>query len=266
MTTKKKKKRKLKKGIIIPLIILSSLLIIGMALWAVIKFVPNINILTVKKISVTGDAVYNHEIITEVSEIKEGISILKLSFGKIEGKLESELPYIKEAKISYSLNGELIINIVADQAVYSVKSIGKYYIFNSDFKLLEIIANKPKGILLLHGVSILPEAEIGKISIDEETAEIQSILKIEDFLKANKLTVDVIDLSDKNDIKLIYLNRFVVELGGENLMEDKIKMFSQISKDLTEDETGRILLKFWTDEDRRGSVINENIDNYLNIY
>ena len=86
------------------------------------------------------------------------------------------------------------------------------------------------------------------------------------MLDEQGVSVSVIDLANENDIKLVYRDKFIVELGADNYLEDKIKLFVQMSKDFTPDETGRILLKYLSDDNRQGSIINENIEEYLNKY
>ena len=148
MAKKNKKKRKIKKGFLISVIVAVILIVFAVTLWAVVKFVPNINVLTVDEISVSGDEVYPVEMVVSSSGINKGISILKLNFGKIEKKLENELPYIKNAKITYSLEGVLNIEITATEVAYSIKTGESYCHFDSKFKLLEKMSFIKKGTVL----------------------------------------------------------------------------------------------------------------------
>ena len=265
MTAKRKKKRKLKKKFIVVCAIFSAVVLVFAGIWAAMKFVPGINFLPVSKIVITGDMPYSAEIIAEASEIKIGTGIFKFDFGRTEKKIEGNLPYVKDAKLSYSLNGELKIHITGEKEAYSVKHNGFYLLMNESFKILDSVGSSKDTLMLIYGVETLSN-ESGSIGLDENDEKVKLALKIEKILKENGLTVGVIDLSDTDDIKLVYQNRFIVELGTEKQLEDKIKMLKTITADIKPDEKGRILLKYWSDEDRQGSVINENVDIYINKY
>ena len=265
MAKKNKKKRKIKKGFLISAIIAAVVIILTVTLWAVIKFVPNINILTVDEISVSGDEVYPIDTIISSSGVNKGISILKLNFDKIEKKLENELPYIKSAEISYSLDGILNIEITATKVAYSVKTGDSYCHFDSEFKLLEKLSFVKKGMVLC-GIEIDDEKQVGEYAVDEKSNAVVMLKKIENLLAENSLSVDAIDLENSRNFLLVYKGRYIVELGEDINLTEKITLLSTMAKDLPENETGKILLKFWSEEDRRGSVLQQNIEEYLNKY
>ena len=265
MAKKNKKKRKIKKGFLISVIVAVILIVFAVTLWAVVKFVPNINVLTVDEISVSGDEVYPVEMVVSSSGINKGISILKLNFGKIEKKLENELPYIKNAKITYSLEGVLNIEITATEVAYSIKTGESYCHFDSEFKLLEKMSFIKKGTVLC-GVKVDNEKQVGEYAVDEKSDVVVMLKKLEALLDENSIKVDAIDLDNINNILLVYKGRYIVEIGDDVNLSNKIILLSEMSKDLPTNETGRILLKFWSEEDRQGSVLGQNIDEYLNKY
>ena len=175
------------------------------------------------------------------------------------------MPYIKDAKISYSLDGVLNIDIVATKVAYSVKNGESYCHIDSEYKLLEDLSFVKKGTVLC-GIEIDSQKQVGEYIIDKKNNSVKLLEKIKAYLEENSMTVDAIDLEDTNNILLVYRNRYIVEIGDESYLSEKIKLFTKMIHDSPENETGRILLKYWAEDDRRGSVLAENIDNYLNKY
>ena len=267
MATKKKRKRKVKKGFLAIIIALSVLLVAAASLWAVITFVPNINILTVKSVLISGDKVYPDDVIVSKSGIKIGITVFKYNFNKIKKNIQKDLPYVKTADINFSIDGTVNINITSTKVAYSLKAGDVYHRFDEDLKLLEKSATTSDGIVLF-GFNLSDKMQVGDyIEIEKSDSEqIQTMLEIVRLLNMNSIDIGVIDVADLNNIMLIYDERYVVELGDMNYIEDKIKLLSTMVKDLHENETGKILLKFWSNEDRYGSVLDQNIDEYLNNY
>lgn len=265
MAAKRKKKRKIKKGFLVFLIITIALLIIGVSLFVVLKFVPNVNILSIKQIEIMGDAVYSEDDIILASGLIGGKSIFEYNLNKVEKKIEKELPYVKTANINYKLDGTVKIQITATEVAFSVKSENGYYNLDSNFKLLESLSNTQKG-MLIYGIDLVEEIQTGEMIVDESNDKIAILGDLLNGLDAYSLNADVIDLEDVDDIMFVYKGRYIVQFGSVSSMEEKIKMLNILSSDLAENETGRILLKYWSNDDRYGSVIAENIDEYLNKY
>ena len=265
MATRKRKKRRVKKGFLIFSILTSLVLILCLAFFAVVKFVPNINILPVKQVVVSGDQVYASEQIVSVSEISIGKSVLKYDLNNLENKLEKELPYVKNANISYSIDGTINIKIVATEVSYSVKTNDGYHNLDNDFKLLESSAQEKKG-MQIYGIDLSRELHLGEVVVDKSDIRVVVLEKLVNKLNEFSIVADVIDLEDTNNIMFVYQGRYLVEVGNDGSLDEKMMMFNTISKDLPQNETGRILLKHWSDEDRYGSVLAENVDEHLNKY
>ena len=265
MAAKKRKKRKVKKGFLLFSVITGIILVLCLALFVVVKYIPSVNILPVKQISVTGDQVYPAEQIISASGLLSGKSVFKYNLNNLEKRLEKELPYVKKATISYSIDGTVNIEIVATEVSYSVKINDGYYNLDSDFKLLENLSQEKKG-KLIYGVKITEEAQVGGIVVDENDSRVELLGRLTSKFNEFSIVTDVIDLEDTNNILFVYKGRYLVELGDDSKLEEKMMMFITIDKDLPENETGRILLKLWGNDDRYSSVIAENIDKYINKY
>lgn len=265
MTAKKRKKRKVKKSFLIFSVITSIILILCLALFIVVKFVPNVNVLPIKQIVVTGDQVYTADQIISASSLLNGKSVLKYNLNKLENKLEKEFPYVKKANISYSIDGTVLIEIISTEVFYSIKINDKYLNLDNDFKLLENFEQYKKGMLIC-GITLSNEVQEGNIIVDKNDIRVATLEKLISKFNEYLIVADAIDVEDINNIVFVYQGRYIVEIGNDSSLDEKMMMFNTISKDLPINETGRILLKHWSNEDRFGSVIAENIDDYLNKY
>ncbi len=266
MANKNKKKKKLKKSFLILFIIIGILILVFGTVFCVIKFVPNVNILTVKNFEIIGEVPYSSDLIVKTSEISLGRSILKISLGDAEEKLEENLPYIKEANISYSLNGTVTFSLIPSTPKYQIKNGAYYYLLDEDCKIIEKSAQIGSTASLVYGVSSIGEFELGQEIEFNDSAKIEIFNEIAAFSAKYKVDFLVIDLENIKKIICVYKDRFVVELGTNNYIEDKIKLFASMLKEMDEDDEGRVRLDNWLPDNRKGWLISQNIDEKLEKY
>lgn len=263
---KKKHKKKLKKRFLVLFIILGIIVIISSALFCVVKFVPNLNFLTIKAFEVTGDLPYNEQTIIDTSEISLGASMLQTSFSEAEEKLEEKLPYIKNVDISYSLNGTLTFNVEVATLKYQIKRGTFYYYLDENNKIIDKTQKKNDNIILLFGVSFNGENTPGKYLEFEENNKVEIFNNILLLSKTYGFNFDTIDLDDPQNISCVFEDKFFVKIGTNDYLDEKIKRFSLMLKELEENDKGVVRLDKWTPENKKYWLSSQNIDELVEKY
>lgn len=263
---KKKHKKKLKKRFLVLFIILGIIAIISTALFCVVKFVPNLNFLTIKAFEVAGDSPYNEQTIIDTSGISLGVSMLQTDFSDAEEKIEEQLPYIKNVDISYSLNGTLTFNTEVTTLKYQIKRGTFYYYLDENNKIIDKTQKKNDNIVLLFGVSFNGENTPGKYLEFEENNKLEIFNNIIKLSKTYGCDFDIIDLEDEKEISCVYENKFFVRIGTNDYLDEKIKRFSLALKELDEQDVGVIRLDKWTPENRKSWLSSQNIDELIEKY
>lgn len=114
----------------------------------------------VQTVTVEGAGRYSAEEIIQASGVKEGDYLLTLNTERIQREIRGGLSYVERVSIRRSLPDTVIITVEETVAAAAVESQGRWWLLNSDGKLLETVqeaqaASYPK----LTGVELLaPEA------------------------------------------------------------------------------------------------------------
>jgi len=142
-----------------------------------------------KTITVKGDSIYTKEKIIEASGISVGDNMLvSLLFG-VEGKIEKNLPYIAEADISRSFDGDVVITVKPAVADRCIEKDGKFVYLSSAGKVLQI-ADKPlEDGIFISGVP-LSSADLGNTVAYADSRAKQLIDQIVKSAVSHKLTVN----------------------------------------------------------------------------
>ena len=76
-------------------------------------------------------------------------------------------------------------------------------------------------------------------------------------LEKNKIKINSIDVTDKNNIKFRVDDRFDVILGSKANYENKIAQLESMIKNIEETRKGTINLSIWNENNRQTSFIPE---------
>lgn len=180
-----------------------------------------------KNITVSGKTIYSSQEIIEASGMQIGKNMFVSFFTGAEGKIETKLPYIGDAKIIRNVDGNVTIEVAATAAEKNYKQGEKYIYVNSSGKVLEIadiaLADKP----LIIGIA-LSEVTLGKnISYAEEVAE-KTVNEIFAAAKANSLNITEITTDEKHSfLDVIVSDKYLVHLLDSDNIEYKILHLSK---------------------------------------
>lgn len=219
-------------------------------------------LLRVTRVSVTGDAVYAEEDILAVCDYEMGDNLLLIPRADREEKLERQLPYIAQAKISIRLPGTVVVHITSAQPVCALSAGGGWYVVGKSGKVLEARSDPPEGFLQVTGLTP-HSAQIGEplgLEGEEQTAAFQEILEtIGELGASSELGAAAgftrLDMSNLEDIRLWYQDRVECLLGGAADLKHKIVyghgLFDSTRKEAIQPEqTGTLDLSYLEESNR----------------
>ena len=205
-TAQRRKKNKRKK-LIIRSVIFFLFLVVGVILVLTMFF--NIN-----EITVTGDAVYSADDITNASGVLIGDNLIFISKDEINENISTELPYVDSVKIKRHLPSGLELIITKTEAKYAIIQDGYYTLLNGNGKVLESELETIGENITLLNMGEIVSAEIGTEIVPENEKVFDKLMLVNDSCEECGLKdVSSIDLSDIYNIKLVYQGRITLELG-----------------------------------------------------
>lgn len=195
-------------------------------------------IFEIKTITVVGEVgLYSQEVAIEQSGLQTGENLFLVNLKEAKSSIEVNLPYIGQADIKRKLPSTLLINVsVTKDRAYLQGQDGKYYAVNENGKVLSIISTPSEDLPVV--VSGNFTAELGKtVSFeygDEEgdkkdsasaTLSKEVVEALTNIIKALENSefegINIIDISDIYNIKMVYRDRINITVGQANSLEKK---------------------------------------------
>jgi len=231
------KKRKRKKNLRYLLISVLVLILLGTASYFALTrfFVCN-------TFSVQETNLYPAEDILSVCQVKEGTPLISVSKNEISSAVEEAFPYLVDVQVEYDLPDSIIVTFTEDFGELALQ-MGKE-LFSVDCELTVLAKESidsaiPRIKLISENVS---RCVVGEKLVFFDEAVKNSLLKIIEDLKRAEMfdKVQSINVSDKFDFRVKYLDRFEILLGEENDLDLKFAMVKEVIRDLEANSTGRI--------------------------
>lgn len=168
---------------------------------------PNFNITS---ITVIDNEKLKAEEIIEISNLELGINIFKITSRKVENEIKNN-PYIEDVKVQKKYPTGIEIYVREREAVYAVSNNEKYIYIDDNGYLLEETGNNARKLLVIEGVELDPEYNLGE-QIDVEYLEILHFFKSV-FAIANEYGIlDYITAVDIGDEQNYYINMGDIEM------------------------------------------------------
>lgn len=233
---KKLKKIKRIRRLRLAVVILAALLALTVVFSPVFLF----GLFRLKTYSVTGETQYSKEKIIESCPVKTGKSLVLADLEKAEAAMEEELPYVKDVTLKRSLPSTLSISVTPANEKYTIYSgkSGNYLILSETFKILGVSHEPKEGLTLIKGA--YPEdTDPGKqlcfvkAAEDDKTVVIDKILialeEVAYALVASGIEdVTRIDVTSLSDIKVLYQDRLILEIGSVSDADGKLELAAQV--------------------------------------
>ncbi len=213
-----------------------AIVIIGffLALSNVISPILLFTVFRVKTFTVEGTSPYSTEEIIAASGINHGKSMIFANLEKAAENIEKNLPYTDNVRLTKKLPSGIIIRFDETASAFAVElSAGMYALANSELKVLELVGELPDGVALIRGTSPV-KSEMGEklvFAAEDETTDLTFSLieKIAAAVAESGLEdIDLIDITSRNNIYMIYQGRIVLRLGDTTEIESKISLGSRV--------------------------------------
>lgn len=231
---KLKKKRRIRLAIVVAAFaVLLALIISPIVLFAAFR---------VKTFVVEGTSPYSKEQIIEASGIGQGKSLIFANLAEATAAVEKNLPYTDDVVITKKLPSSIVIRYGETTKAFAIQLMGgTYALTNSELKVLELASDVPEGITLISGATPV-KAETGSIvsfvsegeDSEEETGDktLSLILEITGAVAENQMeNINLIDVSSRADIYLIYEGRMVLRLGDSSDLASKLSLGQRVIVD-----------------------------------
>lgn len=217
---KKAAKRRRRKMILNRIaIILFLLTLIGAVGFGIFKLISSV--FAIKNIYAQNTVYYDKEDIIQASGINNGDNLLFLNTSDIEFKIYKKLPYISSSKVIKLFPDKIKIETKTSSPMYAICHENVYFFFDSNHKFLENKEQMIPEIPVVKGINFsVSEDDSKAIYEDSELEEI--ILIVINAFKNNLLSLEEIDLSDKNNIIALYDNRIKIILGSKEDIDYKV--------------------------------------------
>ena len=186
----------------------------------------------VKTFKVEGASPYTSEQIISASGIQQGKSLIFADLDEAAASIEKTLPYTDNVKLTKKLPSGIIIRLEETSAGFAVEmSGGMFALTNSELKVLELSGEVPEGAAVITG-AVPVKAEAGSVisfSAEEEDKTLSLIKQITRSVAENGMEdINLIDVSEKNNIYLIYQGRIVMQLGDSSDLASKLSLGQRV--------------------------------------
>lgn len=214
----------------------------------------------VKAVETEGESIYSSEQIIQSSGIYEGQSMLSISTEEVSSKVCKALPFIKTAEVRRILPSTVRITVTAETAALSAKYGESFLTLSEDLKVLEETDQITYPVIVGSQINSGEPGE--KIVMADGLTETLERLKSA-FLSTEIEDISVIDLTDPDNIKLLYKESFVLELGSDDLLEYKLKFCIKVAQ--SEQGQGVIDVKYVSESNKKGFFSPKTVKDQINL-
>ncbi len=197
----------------------------------------------IKNIEIEGESEYSNKKILNTAEISIGQNMLTVREKEVNEKVTSQLPLISKVDVNYLFPDTLKLNIISTKAEILIKNGSSYTCIDQTGKIVSLKKQKQqKDQFLVTGIShdklavgdvfdievpkeIEGESEeetLYRLSKQTEKQKYETVKTIVAYLKQYKLYPCKIDISDPQDIQIIYNSKIKIYFGDSSRIQNKI--------------------------------------------
>ena len=210
-------------------------------IFLIIFALKNSNLFNIKNVTIEGNKNISRATIKKVSDLKIGNKYFLISKKERLKRIKS-LPYIKEAKISHSILGNVKVSVTERTPYYQMYSNG-YLLIDEEFRILQNSKKKHDNLVNLIGFNvdnlkagnyILSNAE------DQEKRDLLIELKKDDYsLHGNIREIELMD----SIATFTTVDGIKVEFGSYSNSSYKLKMLSLILDDIKKTNKNAVIIQ-----------------------
>lgn len=258
MKKMEKKKRKLNKKRRY-LRIFSRFFIFFSFIFLIVFALKNSNFFNVKNINIEGNKNVSQTKIKKVSGLQKGSKYFVVSKKDRVRKLEA-IPYIEDAKISYSLSGKVKIKVKERSPYYQMEA-SDYLLLDDNFRILESSDKKRDNLVNLYGFTVDNPQAGNYILSSKDNEEKRNLLlelrKDEYSLHGNIRDIELLD----SIATFTTVDGVKIEFGSYSNIEYKLKMLSLILDDIKDTNKNAIIIQMEKGESPILITDGDNEDN-----
>ncbi len=231
---KKRKRKKNMRNLLISVLVLALLGTAGY--FALTRF------FVCNTFSVQETSLYPAEDILSVCKVEDGTPLISVSKNEISSAVQEAFPYLVDVQVEFDLPDSIIVTFTEDFGELALEMGKELFSVDCELTVLakeSIDSTIPRIKLISENVSRCVVGE--KLVFFDESVK-NSLLHIIESLKQAEMfdKIQSINVGDKFDLRVEYLDRFEILLGEENDLDLKFGMVKEVIRDLAADATGRI--------------------------
>ena len=198
----------------------------------------------ISDINVVGAGMYTDQQVVAASGIELDGSIFFLSQSSAAVKIKDALSYVDEVRIIRDLPGTITIEVTESLPVAALSYEGNYWVIDKNAKILEKTNSQgaSKAVKLM-GIEPIMPVEGDSLALGDAGAVQLTYLKnvLSGLVKAG-IYEDItwLDMRNISSIKFDYMDRFTVDLGTGEDVDDKLWMLEKVVEDRSSNEKGTI--------------------------
>lgn len=201
-------------------------------------FVAALNLLfRINTLVVRNETAYSASRISADFGFSIGDGLLSFRKDKLSRSLTEAYPYVKSVEVEYKLPNTVEIRLLPASAVFAVEADGKFLLLDSDFKVLEIVDERPEQLLLVSGMDI-EQYTLGQCLDENENIQAETLRELISVLQQRGLYehTSSVDLTKKYNISMQIYDVITVRLGNSEDFPQKFDMLLRIldENDLSE--------------------------------
>jgi cell division septal protein FtsQ len=193
-----------------------------------------------EQIFTEGESVYTHEQLIEAAGVTAGVNLIRLNTEVFRQNILDELIYIDRVNIRKSFPNRLTISVVGAVEMANIEHNGIYYIISKNGRILgeaDIIT----GNTVIYGFEAY-EPVVGDYIQSEDDRKNNLIYNLMDAINKTELPgITSINITDRQDIRLNYMNRVELFIGPEAELEIKFTAAAEmLANVLPKNESGTL--------------------------
>lgn len=183
----------------------------------------------IESVTAVGADKYPPGEIVAASGISAGDNLFRVDVAAVKDKLMAEFPYIEEVAVRHKLPNAIQLEITQCKPAGVLSDSGEFLVITREGKVLERgLLFIPENVPLIKGIdteNVRPGGELGESAA--------AALRMLDYLfKAAEETdfgeITNVDLTDIYNMKIIYENRLLLNLGTESALVEKLNFLKEM--------------------------------------
>lgn len=246
---RRQRKRKIRKRRFISFLLI--LLLVGAG---VFYYFLKTRLFPIKKIAVEGSKIYAAQEIISVGGISDKTPIMGITERSLKKKLQKKLPYVETVKIKRNFPDAVVITVSDAKEVFALRSDNGYFTLSENLRVLALLPYLPENTIEIKAKGLEPEIGNTVSFSDEQEEELFDSLY--NHIKEKGVKLNGIDISNTVRITVFVEDKFEVNLGSNENIEEKINHLTGMVKEIG-NRKGKINLEMWSKSDSKGTFIEE---------